>query len=112
MRTVLSVTIDTQVGNQAIIDGPDNGGVMAQVIQDTLDELKPEAAYFYTDRGERHGIIVFELDDQTRIPSIAEPLFQKLGARVTFSPVMTAEDLQVGFQKLAERQSAGRSTRI
>jgi hypothetical protein len=111
MRTVLSVTIDTEVGNKAIADG-ENGGTLARVIQDTLDELKPEAAYFYTEDGNRHGIIVFELDDQTRIPSIAEPLFQQLGAKVSFSPVMNADDLQHGLQTLDERQGAGRSTRI
>jgi hypothetical protein len=30
---------------------------------------------------------------------VAEPFFQALGAKVTFTPVMTFEDVQAGLQR-------------
>lgn len=44
----------------------------------------------------------FDLDDSARIPVIAEPLFQQLGATVEFIPVMNAEELQRGLAEIAK----------
>lgn len=53
------------------------------------------------ENGRRTGYVVFDLDDPARIPVIAEPLFQRVGATVEFIPVMNTEDLQRGLAQAA-----------
>jgi hypothetical protein len=38
------------------------------------------------------------LSEPSQIPAIAEPFFQELGAKVTFTPVMNFDDVQAGLQ--------------
>jgi hypothetical protein len=47
----------------------------------------------------RTGYIVFDLKEPSDIPSIAEPFFQELGAKIAFTPVMNFDDVQSGLQK-------------
>jgi len=77
MRMMMRLTIDTDAGNCAIRDGS-----IAQILQESLKRLKPEAAYFYPENGMRAGIMVFDLADPSEIPAITEPLFQELGAKI------------------------------
>jgi hypothetical protein len=61
--------------------------------------LKAEAAYFTDTDGMRTGLFFFEMADSSEIPPAAEPFFQGLGAHVTFSPVMNAEEMRAGVGK-------------
>ena len=45
--------------------------------------------------------MIFDLADAAEIPSVAEPFFTALNADVSLIPVMNADDLQKGLQKLA-----------
>ncbi|TCJ14255.1 hypothetical protein EPD60_09640 [Flaviaesturariibacter flavus] len=93
MRTLLKVTMDTNAGNAALADGS-----LQRIIEQTIDRLNPECAFFYPDHGYRACFMVFDLKDASDIPSIAEPLFTKLGAQVDFCPVMNRDDLQKGLK--------------
>jgi hypothetical protein len=95
MRTLLSVIIDTNAGNKSITNGS-----LPQIIQGTMEKIKPEASYFFAGDGQRTCFMVFDLKDAAEIPAIAEPLFQHLNAKVQFLPVMSAEDLHKGLQSL------------
>lgn len=68
-------------------------GTAGQAIQQVLGDIKPEAVYFLARDGKRGGTMVIDLPDPSKIPAIAEPLFLRFGATVTFYPCMTAEDL-------------------
>jgi hypothetical protein len=97
MRTLMKVSIPVEQGNKAIQDGS-----LPRVIQQTMESLRPEAAYFTADSdGKRHALIVFDLKDSSDIPVIAEPLFIGFNAEVTMTPVMSAQDLQAGLTKFA-----------
>ena len=97
MRTLMKVSIPVEQGNKGIQDGS-----LPRIIQQTLESLRPEAAYFTTDSdGSRQALVVFDLKDSSDIPVIAEPLFIGFGARVTMTPVMSAQDLQAGLTKFA-----------
>lgn len=89
MRTMLKWTVPVEAGNAAIEDG-----TLAELLESLMDELEPEAAYFYAEDGKRAGMFVFDLDDPARIPQIAEPLFMGYSAAVEFRPVMNADDLR------------------
>ncbi len=99
MRTLLKVVCDTAASNKALMDG-----TLAQIIQSTMEKIQPEASYFGTSEGFRSCFAVFDLKDPSDMPSIAEPLFLKLGGKVEFMPVMNIEDLQKGLEKFQKPQ--------
>ena len=96
MRMMLRWTVPVEKGNQAIADGS-----LGQALESLLEELKPEAAYFWPEDGERSGMVVFDMADTSQIPRIAERLFMSLEAAVQFVPVMNADDLKKGLGSLS-----------
>lgn len=96
MRMMMKLQLDTEAASRAIADGS-----LPQLMQDTLERLRPEAAYFGPEDGVRTAFIVFDLEDPSQIPSISEPLFSKVKARIQLFPVMDREDLQKGLQQVA-----------
>jgi hypothetical protein len=96
MRTLMRVQMDTEAGNRAIKDGS-----LGKAIQSTLEQLHAEAAYFTTLDGQRTAYVVFDLHESAQMPVIAEPFFMGMMAKVDFTPVMNAEDLQVGLQNMS-----------
>jgi hypothetical protein len=97
MRMMLKVTVPVEAGNRAIKDG-----TLPKVIHSTTERLKPEAAYFLAEDGKRTAIFVFNMQDASQIPVIAEPLFMGMDAALTMLPVMNADDLQKGLTEAAK----------
>ena len=94
MRTMIRVTVPVEAGNKAFRDG-----ILQKTIMEMLEHLKPEAAYFFPERGIRTAIMVIDMKDPSEIPVIAEPLFENLNAAVEFLTVMNVDDLKKGFEK-------------
>lgn len=94
MRTLLRATLDVHASNQAILDGS-----LQKIMKDTAERLNPEATYYFTQDGCRSCFMVFDLKDPSDIPGISEVFFLNLNAKVEFSPVMNADDLQKGLTK-------------
>jgi hypothetical protein len=88
MRMLLRVTIPVEAGNAAV-----KAGTLGSTIERILADLKPEAAYFFDDDGQRAGSVVFDMKDPSQIPAIAEPWFLALNAKISLRPVMTPQDL-------------------
>ncbi len=97
MRMMMKVRMDTEAGSRGIADGS-----LAQVMQETLGQLQPEAAYFGPENGFRTAFIVFDLQDPSQLPPITEPLYSTLKANIQMFPVMDQEDLQKGLGQLGE----------
>ena len=93
MRFLLIARVPTEAGNQMM---KDPSGV--KTLEDYLNKVKPEAAYFSEANGERTFYIVVDLQGAHMIPRVAEPLF-KLGARVEFHIAMVLDDLKKAFQE-------------
>ncbi|MEV4992047.1 hypothetical protein [Streptomyces niveus] len=94
MRVLLTVQMDTAKANKAITDR-----TLPNTMKSVFDRIKPEAAYFGSQEGMRTAYIVFDLKDASDIPSVAEPFFQDLAAKVTFLPVMNFDDVRTGLEK-------------
>ncbi|HZA54740.1 MAG TPA: hypothetical protein VE616_10855 [Candidatus Udaeobacter sp.] len=85
---MLKVNIPVESGNAAA-----KAGKLGAIIQSILAELKPEAAYFTDNNGQRSGLIFLEMKDASEIPAIAEPWFLAFNASIELHPVMVPDDL-------------------
>jgi hypothetical protein len=88
MRMLMKVWMPVEPFNTLVRNGT-AGAKMQQVLED----IKPEAAYFTAQDGHRGGIIIVNINDTSEIPRYAEPFFLNFNAEVQFHPAMTPEDL-------------------
>ncbi|MCF6523117.1 hypothetical protein [Streptomyces sp. JJ36] len=86
------MTMDTDKANAMV-----QSGRVADVLGQVLDRMQPEAVYFTPRDGRRSCVIVFDLDDPSRIPTLSEPLFQHFGAELSLQPAMSLDDLRSGL---------------
>jgi len=97
MRMLLRVSIPVESGNAAA-----KAGTLGSTVERILADLRPEAAYFFADdNGNRSGSIVFDMQDSSQIPAIAEPWFLAFNATLSFRPVMSPQDLAAGTPGIA-----------
>ena len=96
MRVLMKVQIPTAAGNAAIKDGS-----LPKIVGKAIDALKAEAAYFTSEDGMRTALIFFDMADSSGIPPAAEPFFI-LDAKITFAPVMNADEMRAGVRKAME----------
>ncbi|MFH9012671.1 hypothetical protein ACH4C6_14935 [Streptomyces sp. NPDC017943] len=95
MRVLLKACMDTEKANEAI-----RNGTMGKLLQESLELIKPEAAYFTSENGRRTAFMVFDMQDSAQMPVLSEPFFLNLGAEITYTPVMNVEDVQRGLSQL------------
>jgi len=95
MRIFMRVNIPAEAGNRAIKDG-----ALGPILEAFMAKAKPQSAHFGVEDGDRTMFIVFDLASPAGIPMLCEPLFQGLGAKVHFQPVMDMADLQKGLAAL------------
>ena len=95
MRTMMRVTFPVEAGNKAIRENS-----LPKLMQAFLEQFKPESAYFFPSEGKRSALFVFDLKEPSQIPAIVEPLFMGLNAAVEFTPVMNADDLRSGLERV------------
>lgn len=88
MRMMVKVNIPTPIGNDAM-----RSGAIPNKLKQIFEELKPEAAYFAEDGGERTAYLFLDMAEPADLPRICEPFFLAFNARVTLRPAMTLEDL-------------------
>ncbi len=88
MRFLMTVNSPVESGNAAA-----KAGKLGTTIQSILADLKPEAAYFTDNNGQRTGFLVLEMQDASQIPAIAEPWFLAFDASIDSHPVMLPADL-------------------
>lgn len=99
MRMMFRARLDTPAANEAF-----RKGRLPKIMEEAAERLQPEAAYFCPTEGGRSCIFVFDMQDSSQMPVIAESFFQELGAEVEFTPVMNREDLRKGLQELEQQR--------
>ena len=97
MRTMLRISMSTEASNRALKEG-----LIPKLVQQTLETIKPEASYFTADGGQRTVYFFFDMRESSQMPQIAEPWFAATNALVEFQPVMSAEELRAGLEKIGK----------
>ncbi|MEA2639500.1 MAG: hypothetical protein QOF51_894 [Chloroflexota bacterium] len=95
MRVMVKFWFPNAEGNELTASGK-----IGQIFQQLAEDLKPEAAYFYPDDGERAGHFIVDVTTGADVALTCERLFHGLHAKVELVPVMTAEDLQMALSGL------------
>jgi hypothetical protein len=99
MRMLLEVKFPHETFNAAVRDGS-----LGKKMQRILDEIKPEAVYFTEMDGTRGAILIVDLKDPSKVPSIAEPFFLQFNADCKFRIVMTPDVLaKAGLEALGKK---------
>jgi len=96
MRVMLKFTIPTTEESNALI----RDGSIGQTMETILGNLQPEAAYFCPIDGKRGGYLVFNMEEDSDSVTKLEPFWLELGAEIETVPVMNADDLRAGLQRL------------
>jgi hypothetical protein len=97
VRTMITVLIPVEAGNKAIKDGS-----LPKIMEGFIQKYKPESAYFFAKEGNRSAQFVIDLSDTSDIPSLAEPFFFGLNASISATPVMNADELRRGLEKMSK----------
>ncbi|PSJ60315.1 hypothetical protein C7I85_14270 [Mesorhizobium soli] len=92
---LLKISIPVAEGNRTIRDGS-----LPTIMEKAFAKLRPEAAYFTLEDGNRTAFIFFDLKDVTVMPTIAEPFFNGFNAKIDLTPVMNVEDMRAGLKAM------------
>jgi hypothetical protein len=99
MRMLLNVRMPHEPFNTLVRQGT-AGAILGRV----LDDIKAEAVYFTEQDGKRAAILIVDVKDPSRVPSIVEPFFLLFNADCHFQIVMSPEDLKkAGLEELGKK---------
>ncbi len=69
-----------------------------------LEETNPETIYFTEQDGRRGAVAVYNVDQNSQVPTLSEPWFLAFNADCRFRIAMTPEDLKsAGLDEVGKR---------
>ena len=101
MKMLLTVEFPHEPFNALV-----RSGKAGEVIGRILESIKPEAAYFTEQDGQRTGIFVVNVQKSSDVPFFAEPFFLQFQANCKFRIMMSPDDLRsAGLDALGKQWS-------
>lgn len=94
MRVMMKVSMPVEAGNRGVKEG-----ILPNTVTRFVEQMKPEASYFFPEDGLRTALFFFDLEDPTMIPTVVEPFFTNLNASIQLTPAMSLEDMKAGVAK-------------
>jgi len=92
MRVMIKFSMPVDSSNGLV-----SSGKVGQKFQSIMEDLKPEAAYFFPENGQRSGLMVVNMTDSSDVAKMLEPFWIGLNADVKLTPVMNGDDLKKGL---------------
>ncbi len=87
----MKVILPTDAANKMI-----KKGKFGATLEQILGDIKPEAAYFLSEKGMRTGYLIVNLNEANEIIKYAEPFFLAFEAEIEYIPVMTPKEIEAG----------------
>jgi len=79
-------------------------GTVGKVLEKILSDLKPEAAYFTLENGERSALLVININRPGDYVKYAEPFFLEFNARINYEIIMSPEELKnSGIEEIGKK---------
>jgi len=91
MKFIVTAQFPTEPFNSLV-----RNGKAGEILQSIVADIQPEHVLFTEFDGMRSALMIIDMDDASKIPSICEPFFLSFEAEVHIRGAMTAEDLQKG----------------
>ena len=99
MKMLLDITLPHPTFNAAAKDG-----TVGSKLNQILEATKPEAVYFTEQNGKRGAVLVVDLADPSKLPSLVEPWMLLFEADIKLRPFMTPDDLKrAGLDELGKK---------
>ena len=79
-------------------------GTVGKILEKILGELKPEAAYFTLEGGERCALMVVNINKPGDYVKYAEPFFLQFDAEIKYDILMSPEELKnSGIEEIGKK---------
>jgi hypothetical protein len=88
MRILFTITIPVEPFNTLA-----RSGVIEEKFGAILEATKPESIYFTGNGSGRGAIVVYNAEDGSQIPALAEPWFLTLNAHIEYSIAIAPDEL-------------------
>ena len=99
MRMLMNIRMPHEPFNSLV-----RAGKAGKILSKIIKEIKPEAIYFTEQNGARGAVVIIDVTEPSRIPSLAEPFFLNFNADCEFRVVMSSEDLgKAGLEELGKK---------
>jgi hypothetical protein len=99
MKMLLRITMPNEPFNSLI-----KKGTVGKILEKILGELKPEAAYFTLEGGERSALMVVNINKASDYVKYAEPFFLQFDAEIKYDIVMSPEELKnSGIEEIGKK---------
>jgi hypothetical protein len=91
-RLMIRFSMPVEFSNELV-----SSGKIGKIFGQLMEDLKPEAAYFFPEKGNRSGFFIVNLNDSSDMVKMVEPLWLGLHADITVTPVVNGDDLGKGL---------------
>jgi len=99
MRILFTITIPVEPFNTLA-----RAGTVGEKFGAILEATKPESIYFTGNGSGRGAIVVYNAEDGSQIPALAEPWFLTLNAHIEYGVAITPEELmKSGLEELVQK---------
>jgi len=89
MKMLLRITMPNEPFNSFI-----KKGTLGNVLDKIMNDLKPEAAYFTLEDGERSVLLIVNINKPGEYVKYAEPFFLEFNASIKYEIAMSPEELK------------------
>lgn len=92
MRHMVRFSIPVDEGNDLV-----KSGKIGQDFWQPIEDLKPQAAYFFSQNGRRSGFMIVSVAQSSGLVKVVESFWLGLHADFSVTPIVSGEDLAKGL---------------